>query len=85
VKLGLPLFNVSPGARQLNRFCGLLPLNGMNPKFGSLAGNVANPSAPTSTAAGDEAESQCDKGFHPAVDGATPSHCSMNTLPAASG
>jgi hypothetical protein len=85
VKLGLPLFNVSPGARQLKMFCGLLPLNGRKPKFGSFAGNVASPSGPTSTAAGDVAESQCDRGFQPAVEGATPSHCSMKTLPGASG
>ena len=55
-------------------------LEGKNPKFGSLAGNVATPFAPTSTAAGDVAESQLSTGFQPGVPDGTPSHCCTETL-----
>ena len=86
VKSGTPLFgDGSPGARQLNLTCGLGPLIGKKPKLGSLAGKVAIPSTPTSTAAGDVAESQWSSGFHPGVLDATPSHCSMLTAPMPAG
>jgi hypothetical protein len=65
VKSGPPLFDGgSSGAKQLNfgalpgSVAGSGPLNGMKPKFGSFAGKVAMPSAPTSTDAGAVAISQ---------------------------
>jgi hypothetical protein len=75
------------GAKQLNLGGlpagenGSGPLNGKNPKFGSFAGNVAMPFAPTSTDAGDDAISQWSIGLHPAADEDTPSHCSMFVVP----
>jgi hypothetical protein len=88
VKSGPPLVDGgSPGAKQLNFAAlpagdaGSGPLNGKKPKFGSFAGNVAMPSAPTSTEAGDVAVSQWSIGFQPGAEGATPSHCSMFVVP----
>jgi hypothetical protein len=80
VKNGVPSpGSVSPGAPQVNRPCGLRPLNGVKPKLLSLAGNVTVPPALTVTADGDVPRSQWSVGSQPAVVEATPSHCSMYT------
>jgi hypothetical protein len=88
VKSGAPLLDGgSLGAKQLNLGGlpagenGSGPLNGKNPKFGSFAGKVAIPSAPTSTDAGEDAISQWSIGFQPGADDDTPSHCSMFVVP----
>ena len=80
VKSGCPFFgDGSPGARQLKSDCGLGPVNGVKPKLGSPAGKRAMPSAPTVTAAGAVALSQCPSGAQPASVGDVPSHCSTLT------
>jgi hypothetical protein len=80
VKLGR-LFPGSgwPAARQLNRLCGLSPLNGWNEKFGSFDANVTFPEASACACAGDVPESQLLVGDQPAAVDGVPSHCSTLT------
>ena len=79
-KSGRPLLgDGSDGLRQLNRPCGLKPLNGRNPKFRSLAGKLTTPEAFTVAAAGELPRSQFCVGSQLTSVVGTPSHCSMNT------
>lgn len=68
-----------PAARQLNSLWGLTPTNGVNRWFASSGANVARPSEPTTTGAGELPESQSIVGSQVGVDGLIASHCSMNT------
>jgi len=67
------------GDKQLNRPCGLSPLNGVNALFGSVDKNVAVPVPSARAGAGDEPKSQLLVGDQPAIVWSTPSHCSTDT------
>ncbi len=84
VKLGRPLFGSAWfGARQLNKPCGLGPLNGCNERFGSFDGKVALPPWSTIAVAGAEPRSQLIVGDQPDAVAGVPSHTSTFTwLPA---